>query len=152
MVPNHLGHCWYLSLVPAPGLELTFQNKNYLFWAPLLSLDTLNIAHQRKCGVQSPFCNPDWPHLGTASKAPCCSPLGGCVPHFSLEPAVSLGIPVHPPLTAYHQNQYKDTGEHLVVKFATGKTTAQSAYVPHSWEQGRVLGVGLLSNRYVTLP
>ena len=66
--------------------------------------------------------------------------------------AVSLGIPVHPPLTAYHQNQYKDTGEHLVVKFATGKTTAQSAYVPHSWEQGRVLGVGLLSNRYVTLP
>ena len=72
------------------------------------------------------FCNPDWPHLGTASWAPCFSPLGGCVPHsfpfLFVEPAVSLWIPVHSLLTAYHQNQYKDTGEHLLVKFATGKT------------------------------
>lgn len=37
-------------------------------------------------------------------------------------PSGSLSI--HPPLTAYHQNQCKDTGRHPLAKFATGKTVA----------------------------
>lgn len=46
-----------------------------------------------------------------------------------VQPAVSVCIPVRPPLTAYHQNQYKATGGHLLAEFATGKTVACSVHL-----------------------
>lgn len=101
-----------------------FQHKNYyyLFWALLKSIGTPSIGHQRGIVelVNIVF------QIGRSGQAP--APLGVCAfealwqsgwlcSHsfpFLLLLCPSGSLSIHPPLTAYHQNQDKDIDWHLL--------------------------------------